>query len=127
MALAASGTVALELAMARLPTVVAYRINPLTDALLDRVVKVRQVNLVNLLLERPWSANCCAACTPERLAAELARLVQDEAVRAAHLAGYDAAMRRLGAGNRSPSLRAADQVLAIVAARRCVGSAYPAP
>ncbi len=52
-ALAASGTVALELAMARLPMVVAYRLNPLTEALLDRVVKVRQVNLVNLLLEQP--------------------------------------------------------------------------
>ena len=52
-ALAASGSVALELAMARLPMVVGYRLNPLTEALLDRVVKVRQVNLVNLLLEQP--------------------------------------------------------------------------
>ena len=51
-ALAASGTVALELALARLPMVVAYRLNPLTQALLDRVVKVRHVNLVNLLLDR---------------------------------------------------------------------------
>ena len=37
------------------------------------------------------------------------------------------AMRRLGAGGRSPSLRAADQVLAIVAARRCGAPASPAP
>ena len=49
-ALAASGSVALELALARLPMVVGYRLNPLTEALLDRVLKVRQVNLVNLLL-----------------------------------------------------------------------------
>ena len=49
-ALAASGTVALELALARVPMAVAYRLNPLTEALLDRIVKVRQVNLVNLLL-----------------------------------------------------------------------------
>jgi lipid-A-disaccharide synthase len=118
-ALAASGSVALELAMARLPMVVCYRLNPMTEALLDRVVKVRQVNLVNLLLERPVVRELLGGeCTPEQLAAEVARLVQDEQVRASHLAGYDEAMRRLGAGDRSPSLRAADQVLAIVAARR---------
>jgi lipid-A-disaccharide synthase len=121
-ALAASGSVALELAMARLPMVVCYRLNPMTEALLDRVVKVRQVNLVNLLLEGPVVRELLGGeCTPEQLAAEVARLVQDEQVRASHLAGYDEAIRRLGAGDRSPSLRAADQVLAIVAARRCDG------
>ncbi|MGH7113280.1 MAG: lipid-A-disaccharide synthase [Stellaceae bacterium] len=118
-AFAASGSVALELAMARLPMVVCYRMNPLTQAFLDRVVKVRQVNLVNLLLEKPVVRELLGGeCTPERLAAEVVVLVRDEPVRVAHLAGYDQAMRRLGAGGRSPSLRAADQVLAIVAARR---------
>src|SRR5262249_56996233 len=52
-ALAASGSVALELALAKLPMVVAYRLNPLTEAVLERVVKVRQVNLVNLILGEP--------------------------------------------------------------------------
>jgi lipid-A-disaccharide synthase len=125
---AASGSVALELAMARLPMVVGYRLNPLTEALLDRVLKVRQVNLVNLLLQQQLVCELLRSeCTPERLAAEVALLIRDERVRAAHLAGYDEAMRRLGAGGQSPSLRAADQVLAIVAARRCGGPAPPAP
>lgn len=127
-AVAASGSVALELAMARLPMVVCYRLNPITEALLDRVVKVRQVNLINLLLERPVVRELLRGdCTPERIAAEAASLAKDERVRAAHLAGYDEAMRRLGAGDRSPSLRAADQVLAIVAARRCGEPASSAP
>ena len=52
-ALAASGSVALELAMARVPMAVAYRLSPLTEILLARVLKVRQVNLINLMLERP--------------------------------------------------------------------------
>jgi lipid-A-disaccharide synthase len=125
-ALAASGSVALELAMAKLPMVVGYRMNPLTEALLDRLVKVRQANLVSLLIEKPLVCVLLRGqCTPVRLAAEVALLVRDERVRAAHLAGYDEAMRRLGAGGRSPSLRAADQVLAIVAARRCGGPASP--
>jgi lipid-A-disaccharide synthase len=119
-ALAASGSVALELALARLPMVVGYRLNPLTEALLDRVLKVRQVNLVNLLLGRPLVAELLGAnCSPARLAASLAELVNDERVRAAHRQGYDEAVRCLAGDGMSPSLRAADQILELVAARRC--------
>ena len=119
-ALAASGTVALELAMARLPMAVAYRLNPLTEALLDRVLKVRQVNLVNVLVDRLSSRNCSAEdCAPERLAAALASLIRDEQVRSAHLTGYDEAMRRLRRGRSCRrACGAADRILAIVAARR---------
>ena len=119
-ALAASGSVALELALARLPMVVGYRLNPLTEAFLNRVLKVRQVNLVNLLLGRPMICELLGPnCTPERLAASLAELIADERVRAAHRRGYDEAVRRLAGDGVSPSLRAADQILELVAARRC--------
>ncbi len=119
-ALAASGSVALELALARLPMVVGYRLNPLTEAFLDRVLKVRQVNLVNLLLGRLLVPELLGPnCTPERLAASLAELLNDERVRAAHLQGYDEAVRRLAGDGISPSLRAADQILELVAARQC--------
>jgi lipid-A-disaccharide synthase len=119
-ALAASGSVALELALARLPMVVGYRLNPLTEALLERVLKVRQVNLVNLLLGRALVPELLGPnCTPERLGATLAELVGDERVRAAHRQGYDEAVRHLAGDGVSPSLRAADQILEVVAARRC--------
>jgi len=119
-ALAASGSVALELALARLPMVVGYRLHPLTEAFLDRVLKVRQVNLVNLLLGRPLVSELLGPnCTPARLAASLAELIGDERVRAAHRQGYDEAVRRLAGDGTSPSLRAADQILELVAARRC--------
>jgi lipid-A-disaccharide synthase len=118
-ALAASGTVALELAMARLPMTVAYRLSRPTEILLDRVLKVRTVNLVNLILGRSVVAEHLGPhCTPERLCASLVELIRDEQVRAAHLEGYDAAIRLLGAGELSPSLRAADKILEIIAARR---------
>jgi len=126
-ALAASGSVALELALAKLPMVTGYRLNPLTEAFLARIVKVREVNLVNLLLGKPLVCELLGPnCTPERLAVAIAELTRNERVRAAHGEGYDQAMRRLGAGGASPSLRAADQVLEIVAARRCGGSALTA-
>jgi lipid-A-disaccharide synthase len=117
--LAASGTVALELAMARLPMTVAYRLSRPTEILLDRVLKVRTVNLVNLILGRSVVAEHLGPhCTPERLCASLVGLIRDEQVRAAHREGYDAAIRLLGAGELSPSLRAADKILEIIAARR---------
>jgi len=119
-ALAASGTVALELALAGVPMVVAYRLNRLTEALLDRIVKVRQVNLINLLLDQPLVPEHlgAAACAPEPLAAALALVIRDERVRSAHLAGYDEAMRRLRADGMSPSRAAADRILAVLATRR---------
>jgi lipid-A-disaccharide synthase len=118
-ALAASGSVALELALAKLPMVVGYRLNPLTEAFLDRVLQVRQVNLVNLLLGRVLVCELLGRnCTPQRVAASVAELVQNERARAAHYEGYDEARRRLETGGVPPSLRAADQILDIIAARR---------
>ena len=118
-ALAASGTVALELAVAGLPMAVAYRLNPLTEALLDRVLKVRQVNLVNLMLGRQLVPEYLRGdCTPEKLAGGLVELIQDERVRSAHREGYDEAVRRLRADGASPSRNAADRILGIVTERR---------
>ena len=97
----------------------AYRLNPLTEALLHRVLKVRQVNLINLILGRTLVPELLGAdCTPQRLAAAAAELVRDERVRSAHHEGYDEVMRRLGSGNLSPSRNAADRILAIIAARQ---------
>jgi lipid-A-disaccharide synthase len=118
-AMAASGTVALELALARLPMIVAYRLNPLTEALLDWTLRVRRVNLINLVLGRPLVPEFLRGeCTPERLAAAVAELVRDERVRSTHIEGYDEAVRRLGDAGPSPSRNAADCILAIIAARQ---------
>jgi lipid-A-disaccharide synthase len=122
-ALAASGSVALELALARLPMVVAYRVNPATEAMLRHVLKVRHVSLVNLLLDRGLVQELLGRdCTPDKLAAAMAEVIGDERVRAAQCSGYDEAMRRLGCGHLSPSLAAADVVLGIAAARRRAAS-----
>ncbi len=111
-ALAASGTVALELAMARVPSVIAYRINPLTHAIARRMVKIKYANLVNLLLDRPAVPELIQGdCTPERLAASVSRLLDDAGARAAQIAAYDAALGMLGQGGEAPSRRAAQEIL----------------
>lgn len=117
-ALAASGTVALELAMARVPMTVAYRLNRSTELMLKHVFKVRQVNLINLILGRAVVAeHVYGDRSPARIAATMVELIQDERVRQAHLDGYDEAMRQLRSGDQSPSRKAADKILEIIAAR----------
>jgi len=52
LALAASGTVSLELAMAGVPHVICYRVNRLTGFLARHVIKIKFVNLINILANK---------------------------------------------------------------------------
>ncbi len=111
-AMAASGTVAVELAVAGLPAVIAYRVAPVTAALVRRLIKVRFASLPNLLLDREMQPEFLqAACTAENLAGALERLLSDPAARAAQREGAQAAVAMLGAGDETPSQRAARCVL----------------
>lgn len=117
-ALAASGTVALELAMARLATVIAYRVNALTHELLRRILKVKYAHLLNLILDRAVVPELLQLdCTPERLADAVSRLIAEPARRAEQAAAFSEALRQLGYGGVSPGLRAADEVLMIIGSR----------
>ena len=115
-ALAASGTVALELALARLPAVIAYRLNPVTVALYRRFIRVKYVNLVNLMLDRMLVPELLQEdCRPERLAAELSRLLDDPAARQTQIDGVAEVARWLGQGDTPPSERAARVILDVIA------------
>jgi lipid-A-disaccharide synthase len=112
-ALAASGTVALELALARVPSVVTYRVNRLTHALVRRIVKIDHAHLLNLILGRKAVPELLQDdCTPEKLRAAVSHLLDDKPAAAAQIAACQEALRQLGLGELSPGLRAADAVLA---------------
>lgn len=118
-ALAASGTVSLELALARLPTVIAYRLNPVTVALYRRLIRVKYVNLVNLMLDRMLVPELLQQdCRPDKLTAELSRLLDDPAARQAQIDGVAEVARWLGQGDTPPSERAARTILDVVAEQR---------
>ena len=111
-ALAASGTVALELALAGLPMIITYRVTALTAWLLRRLVKVKWACLVNLLLDREVVPEFLQErCRPDLLATALAQLMDDQAVRRAQADGIAQALARLGQGTASPSRRAAALIL----------------
>ncbi len=112
-ALAASGTVVLELALTRTPTIVGYRGDPLTAWLARRIVTVKWLNLVNLICnEAALPELIQEACTAENIAREAERLMSDEQVRARQKAAMTRAIEALGADGDPPSLRAARAVLA---------------
>ncbi len=114
-ALAASGTVALELANAGLPFVVIYKMNVITDFLARRLVKLKWVNLVNILLDKEVvREHLLESCKPERIAPDVARVLGDEAYRAAQKAGFIEALTMLRPKGRSSNAQAADAVLDVL-------------
>ena len=109
-ALAASGTVSLELARACVPMVIAYDVHPLTRAILARLLRVDTVTLVNLVSEtRAVPEFLGRDCRPEPIAAAVEALLDGGAT--AQRAAFAATMERLGAGGPPPGERAARAVL----------------
>jgi lipid-A-disaccharide synthase len=115
-ALAASGTVSLELALRGIPTVVAYRTNPVTAALVRRMLTIPHVALPNILAGSEVVPEFLQEnCRAEPIAAALAKLLDDPARRAAQKTELAHIAELLGRGGTAPSLRAADAVLKVIA------------
>ncbi|GIX09757.1 lipid-A-disaccharide synthase [Elioraea sp.] len=117
-ALAKSGTTSLELAVAGVPQVVAYRVNPITAAIVRRLVTVPHASLVNLLAgEEVVPERLQEQCTPERLAAALLPLLTATDAAAAQRAAFVRVLGQLRPpGGLAPSEAAAEAVLAELAA-----------
>ncbi|MDX2484179.1 MAG: lipid-A-disaccharide synthase [Pseudodonghicola sp.] len=109
LALAASGTVALELAAAATPMVMAYKVNWLTWQLARRMMRIDTANLVNLVSETRVVPECLGPdCRPDLIAETVLRVLdQPEAQKDAMALTMD----RLGLGGEAPGLRAARAVL----------------
>jgi lipid-A-disaccharide synthase len=96
-ALVASGTATLELALLKVPMVVAYKVDALSFALAKRLVKVKHVSLVNLVLGREAvSERLQGQCEPEVLANDLSTLMADGPRRTAMLEDFEVFAKALG-------------------------------
>jgi lipid-A-disaccharide synthase len=114
-ALTKSGTSTLELAMANVPMVVTYRVNPFSAAIARRMISVSHASLVNLLAQRDVSPELIQkACTPERLAAAVRVLLDDPAAAAAQRAGFRDVLAMLRPNGQTPSSAAAAAVLQLL-------------
>ncbi|MEO1091926.1 MAG: lipid-A-disaccharide synthase [Pseudomonadota bacterium] len=115
-ALAASGTVGLELALARLPTVILYRTSWLTAAVVRRLVRVPYASLVNLVADRPVLPELLQeGCTADGIAAAATTLLDGEAAWSAQVTALDDVAHVLGSGEVAPSERAAAAVAELLA------------
>ncbi|GLS87856.1 lipid-A-disaccharide synthase [Cypionkella aquatica] len=114
-AIAASGTVSLELAANNCPMLIAYDMHKLTLWLMRRAALVDTATLVNLVSEtRVVPEFIGESCKPTLIAPALLNLL-------AHPHAQDAAMQltmqRLGQGGEAPGLRAAKSVLSALKSR----------
>ena len=111
-ALACSGTVTTELALAGVPMVVGYKTGAITYAILKRLMKPRWVTLFNIAAGKAVAPELLQhACEGEGLARAVGRLLDDAALCARQAAEQNAALDKMGRGMPDPSEAAADALL----------------
>lgn len=117
-ALATSGTVSTELALAGTPMVIGYRFGSVSYAIMKPFFTGKYATLFNHAADAEIARELIqAAATPEKMAAEVGRLLADPAARAAQTAQQTAALDLMGRGGGNPSDVAADAVLGLMGAR----------
>ena len=115
-ALATSGTVSTELALAGAPMVIAYRFQPLSYAIMKPFFTGKYATLFNHAADEEIARELIQNdATPDKIAAEVGRLLADPAARADQSARQTAALDLMGRGGRDPSEIAADAVLRVIA------------
>ena len=126
-AIAASGTVTLELALAGVPSVAAYRIPAIEGLILQLMVRVHpvirahSVILANLVLgEFAIPEFLQRRCTPENLAPALVDILGDTPTRARQIEAFKRLDTIMGASGVGPSKRAAQAVLDLLERRSAI-------
>ena len=111
-ALAKSGTVTLELALAGVPMVTAYRTGAVEAWILIRAINVKSVILANLVVgENVVPEFLQDDCTPEKLVPALRDVLEDSPSRRRQVEAFAGIDNIMSTGNQPPGVRAADIVL----------------
>jgi lipid-A-disaccharide synthase len=118
-AMACSGTVTTELALAGVPMVIGYRLGPVTAWIVRKVLlRTRWVTLFNIAARAFVAPELIQGdCTGPNVAREVALRLDDKALRDRQVAAQYAALDKMGRGGPDPSEAAAEAVLKILAAR----------
>jgi lipid-A-disaccharide synthase len=113
-----SGTSSLEMAVAGVPHIIAYRLNPITAWIAERLVRVPFASLVNLLAERQVAPEFLQRfAVPERMAEALETLLTDPTAAATQRAGFAEVLGKLHPPGLRPSEAAAGVVLEAIGHR----------
>ncbi len=118
-ALAASGTVTLELALARVPTVLAYKVTLLEELIARAMIKVKMVGLANIILDEMVMPELLQReASPENLADALLAIMQDSPARQHQCDAFTRLDAVMQIGGAVPSERAAKAVIEMARGNR---------
>ncbi|MFZ5679104.1 MAG: lipid-A-disaccharide synthase [Bradyrhizobiaceae bacterium] len=114
-ALAKSGTVTLELALAGVPMVTAYRVTEIEAFIARRVIQTSSIILANLILgENVIPEFLQQDFTAENLAPALRDILEDTPARQRQVDAFDRLEDIMSTGGKRPSELAADNVIAML-------------
>ena len=118
-ALACSGTVTTELALAGVPMVVGYRLGALTHAILKHLIRTPYITLFNIAAKAFVAPELVQDdCNGPALAREIAKRLDDPELRRRQAQAQSEALVTMGRGGPNPSEAAADAVLKLLAERK---------
>lgn len=117
-ALACSGTVTIELALAGCPMVIAYKIDALTYALVNWLVR-RPITLFNIAAKTMVAPEFIQEdCTGQKLAEAVVARLADPGLRETQAAKQLAALDIMGRGGPDPSTAAAEALITLTGASK---------
>lgn len=117
-ALACSGSVTTELALAGCPMVVGYRIGSITYAIVKRLIRTPYITLFNIAAQAFVAPEFIQdQCTGEHLAQAVAERLDDPALRARQVAAQNVALEKMGRGGPDSADRAAEVVIRMMQRR----------
>ena len=118
-ALATSGTVSTEIAMAGTPMVIAYKIDNLSYRLMKPLVTAKYFTMLNLAADEEVAKECIQfEATPDFITPHVERLLTDKAAAKAQAERQTQALEILGRGGPNPSELAADAVIDVLERRK---------
>lgn len=100
-----SGTASLEAALIGTPQVVGYRLNPVSAAIMLKMIKVKYISLANLIIDRPAFKELIQnELTSQALMEEMGHILEDAAYRERMLKDYAEVRERLGGAGASSAV-----------------------
>ncbi|MBQ9034860.1 MAG: lipid-A-disaccharide synthase [Alphaproteobacteria bacterium] len=114
-AIAASGTVALELAIVDVPHIIAYKVPKLTEWAARRFLHIQFVNLSNILLGREIVPELLQQdCAPDNILQYVEKFLAHEQLYNRQMNGFADVRKLLGMGEQTPSDNAATEILSLI-------------
>ena len=114
-AIAASGTVALELAICDIPHIIAYKVAPLTAFLAKRFLHIQFVNLSNILLGREIIPELLQErCVKGNIRNYILELLRHEDLYHRQMEGFAKVRKILGQAEQTPSQNASDIIFELI-------------